>query len=1443
MKRKIDNSVSPNSMICEEVNLGNLGKQRRGGGLHKVSSLQHWFSAGASMFAQSVRISLPTVFSVVALASCLIIASIVSAADPPQTPAPAVAGTPGTPVTKNDVGTSGTVVAGSWGNSGDAGNAGTNAPAWILEADDIDITAEKANDGKSGVTGGSAGQGGSGGSLIIEVTSDAAFDSFYTTLGTAGGNGGAGGKGGQGQEGGPGYDAWFSASSPTQVLLDGGNGGKGGNGAIGVKGGNGGDLTFSLTTGNVTFANNIVFGGIAGDGGAGGQGGTGGKGGTGGSKHGSWVSGTGGDGNDGGNGGIGGNGGNGGNATFTVNGGIITFNNTTFGGNGGKGGNGGLAGIGGAVGPGGDKDTSYNGSSGSNGIQGNGGNGGNGGVGSVTIVGGTANFTGTTYFGGRGGAAGTGLTSGNAGVNGSGTLTLTSGKINLNGNSGKLEFRGTGSAVNINDGTLSYTGNQTIDVSSGTFTFGIGSTLASDAGTLTINARNLVAPTTAGITLNVLTSGDFLTTNITGTNNLGIDSFDISSYGEGGAELTKTGNTFHLEIIKTIQNLTWTGNVNTWENNAGETNKAWKNIQDQFKDFTKADNVTFTNDASQQTVTLTGSLAPATVNVTGGNYTFIGSGAIVAGTVNVNNGATLTFNNTTANTYGNTNIGSGSEINISSGEALGSGTVNNNGTLNVDVVSDYELGNILAGTGTVEKTGTGKLTLTGNSTATGGTFNVTAGSLEVGNGTSGSYGGDIVSASDVTFNNDNNTVYAGTLSGNGKLVKIGTGALTLSGSSASGVQIDAGSIVVGNANAFGNGNADVNANGTLNVNGFSVTPTINLNGGSLVNNNATPATVNNVALSADSQIGGSGNLTISATLTGGHNLEKTGTGTTIFTEDNNTLGTTTVRGGKLQLAGTNGNAGNAVVLGDDTALVVNRNGDVESNISGAGNVEILKNTSLTGTLSYTGTTTITGATLTGAVSAQSGLLLTNDATYNLGNAERNIKSANVASGSQIDLNGKALTVTGTLELIATQEKSDAPIQGNNGNLVLAAGSTFKANLANEKSAYQLAAGGTTPVYFADGLNNYTDTGATIIAGGNRLFRVEGGLNFAGGSLFYNIKRNFAADLFPNISPQFAPVIDNYSGNNNWVEYMMTNEDDDSVTEKYVQGGLDLVNLSSAMSVLYDTQTGIDNILYSRSRHFVTRSTRSNYLTLGQCNPCDSVSCGLDSGSDREFYVTPIYGNNRGFCLSSGNLRYSYVNDQWAMGFGVDQSYGQTRVGLLGVYGEGKALLRGTLPKTINETSFGGLFLYANTHRGDLDLLLSAGYLGMENSVEQFISGDTLSGKISNGLATLSATLTQTLRFDGLYVLPSFGIEYGYYHQGSLSGSYGDQVVVRNDKSHANLAVIPVGVRLTRNGIAFGGRLNPEFRGKIYRQCRRCECGLQHVVNRFTEFGVNGNSND
>jgi autotransporter-associated beta strand protein len=639
-------------------------------------------------------------------------------------------------------------------------------------------------------------------------------------------------------------------------------------------------------------------------------------------------------------------------------------------------------------------------------------------------------------------------------------------------------------------------------------------------------------------------------------------------------------------------------------------------------------------------------------------------------------------------------------------------------------------------------------------------------------------------------------------------VKTGAGALILSGKATSGVTINGGSIVLGKTDALGS-DADVNTGGTLDVNGIVPTSDINLKGGSLVNNNTTATTLNNVTLAASSKIGGSSYLTVSNALAGAYALEKIGDGTTTLTNDNTYTGTTTVTAGTLQLGNGSGTAGNVdgdIAVANDGTLAINRTGDVTNKLSGAGVVDVLKNTSFTGDLStFTGTTNVKGATLTGNVSSQSQINLTNSATYNLGSDNRTVKAMNVENGSNVALNGKTLTVNGTLELTAAQDASNAAIKG--GELVLASGSELKTNFVD----YSLQAGGETPVYLGDSLTGYTDNGATLNPVPNRLYKIIGDLQYDNGKgqLYYLLKRNFSADLFPNISPQLAPVIDQYDGGNNWVEYMMTNEDDDSVTEKYVQGGFDLVNLSNAMSVLYDTQVGIDNVLYSRSRHYVTRS---KYLTLGQCDPCSSVFCG-GSGSDRELFVTPIYGNNRGFRLNSGNFRYGYVNDQWALGVGVDQSYGRTRFGLMGVYGEGKALTKGTLPQTTNESAFGGIFLYSNTRNGDLDLLLSGGYLGMENSVQQITSGGNLTGKLTTGLATLSATLTKSLRYDNLYILPTFGIEYGYYHQGSLTARYGNDIALRNEKASTNLAVIPVGVRITRDGVAFGGRLNPEFRAR------------------------------
>jgi len=337
---------------------------------------------------------------------------------------------------------------------------------------------------------------------------------------------------------------------------------------------------------------------------------------------------------------------------------------------------------------------------------------------------------------------------------------------------------------------------------------------------------------------------------------------------------------------------------------------------------------------------------------------------------------------------------------------------------------------------------------------------------------------------------------------------------------------------------------------------------------------------------------------------------------------------------------------------------------------------------------------------------------------------------------------------------------------------------------------------------------FTNNGAaTAVA--NRLYKIVQDLTYDNGQLYYMLKRNFSADLFPNISPQLGPVIDAYQGGNAFIENLMASVDNDSVAEIAVQSGFDLVNQAAPMSALYNTWTGIGNTIYSRS---LTARHRSNGTILGQsCDPCMSI-CG--SRSNREAWVAPIYSNGRGFGLMSGNFRHGYVNDQYAMGFGVDQVQGGLRLGVMGVGGWSKLQSTGSLAKTWNETSFGGVYAYSNVRNGNTDFLFSAGWLGMDNDIRQRTVGGNLTGNMDSGMASVSAILTQTYNLDGLQVLPSFGVEYGYYYQSKLDVAWSGQTAFRNAKSHANLVALPIGVTFKREmRTASGGLLLPEFRAR------------------------------
>lgn len=244
------------------------------------------------------------------------------------------------------------------------------------------------------------------GQKIIIGSNGAIGSTGYIGLsdGTAGTN--ATGTGTTGSSGVSGNNGTNGADGST-------NGGNGANGSLGGSG--------NININGVY--DEVIIGGVAGDGGKGGNGGSGKNGGHATDAKNGTLTGPGDNGLNGGAGGKGGNGGNGknggnaGSGELTITGGNAKLGKIVVGNAGGKGGDGGHGGQGGQ-----------------------GGNGGNGGKGSDGHIGGSKGGKGGQ--GGAGGAGGTGGIGGNAGQGGAGTLNILGGNFEA----ASLNVGGTGGA-------------------------------------------------------------------------------------------------------------------------------------------------------------------------------------------------------------------------------------------------------------------------------------------------------------------------------------------------------------------------------------------------------------------------------------------------------------------------------------------------------------------------------------------------------------------------------------------------------------------------------------------------------------------------------------------------------------------------------------------------------------------------------------------------------------------------------------------------------------------------------------------------------------------------------------------------------------------------------------------------------------------------------------
>ncbi len=481
------------------------------------------------------------------------------------------------------------------------------------------------------------------------------------------------------------------------------------------------------------------------------------------------------------------------------------------------------------------------------------------------------------------------------------------------------------------------------------------------------------------------------------------------------------------------------------------------------------------------TLTLSGTNSQASTVLNEGGLVIDNSGALGAGSLDLNGGifqttGTMSFNNNYS-VGGDTIIDGGHAITLS-----GTGTLNS-GTLTISNTALTTLSGNISGAGALTLDApTSALILSGQNTYTGATT-VTAGTLRLhdanalGNGTLNSssvmvalgavldidLGGNLLANQTAAI-----TLFNGG-TGNGALTFSGTGdrlnnaihlgdavSMSSSGANTLGGVIDgafslsklgAGTLTLMGANTY-SGGTNLNA-GTLNLgvsstgsitNGPVGTGTLTFNGGTLTANSSGISIANAFVVDSDSTIGGSNNITLS------------GAGTLNAFLSNLNTGITTLSG---NIAGANG-------------LTQNSIGEL----------------ALSGTNAYSGATTVTAGKLTlnsaNALGNSSGTTVANNAVLTIGFSNGVLANTNsislagtgIGSTGALILSGNNITLNNAVTLAA-----DTTLGGNGSNAILSGNISGSGNVTKAGSGSLTLSGN-------NAYNNTTINEGTLNAAAN-----------------------------------------------------------------------------------------------------------------------------------------------------------------------------------------------------------------------------------------------------------------------------------------------------------------------------------------------------------------------
>ncbi|WP_145531675.1 autotransporter outer membrane beta-barrel domain-containing protein [Yersinia kristensenii] len=541
-------------------------------------------------------------------------------------------------------------------------------------------------------------------------------------------------------------------------------------------------------------------------------------------------------------------------------------------------------------------------------------------------------------------------------------------------------------AWNINAGTLSVSSDSNLGATESALTFG--------SGTLENTA---VISTARDMLLN--TSGTLKTdANLTAAGKI-----------SGQGSLVKTGT---AALILTNNN-TYAGgttiNAGTLQiGNGGTTGSVVGDITNNSAlSFNRSDALTYggvisgsgsLNQAGNDVLTLTG------------DNTFTGATTISAGTLQIGNGGTtgsvvgdiinnsaLSFNRSDALTYDGVISGSGSVVKtgndvltltgdntftgdttisagtlqVGNGGTTGAmaGNIINNGSLSFNRSNTLVYGGVISGSGSLAKAGNGVLILTGDHTFTGDTT-ISAGTLVVGNNTTGSVVGNIINNSTLVFNRSDALTYGGVISGSGSLNQAAIGVLTLTGDNTftGGTTISAGTLQIGNGGTTGSVAGDIINNSALSFNRsdaltysgvisgsgsvvkagndvltltgnniFTGNTTINTGTLQIGNGGTTGSVVGDIINNSVLEFNRRDALAYGGVISGSGSVVQAGNGVLILTGNNAYSGGTVVNSGTLILQGVNA-AGTGDITNNDKMHFWDTNGELSHNIYGTGSI-------------------------------------------------------------------------------------------------------------------------------------------------------------------------------------------------------------------------------------------------------------------------------------------------------------------------------------------------------------------------------------------------------------------------------------------------------------------------------------------------------------------------